>query len=125
MKPLFQVQCGRCARNCAVRMNQLEDGSLEASGYGCERGLGVAFAEVDRKRHKIVSFVQVEGTPRMLRVAVTKKIDAEVAPQVMEEIVAYVAHAPIKRKQVLIPSIAGTDANLIALETIKDASKAL
>lgn len=115
----FEIECGRCIRKCSVRINETEEGVLEASGYGCSRGLDVANIEANRKRHKIISHVQVAGTDQMLRVGLTRKVYDEESPRVMEEILAYVAQPPIARKQVLIQGIGDTMADLVALESFK------
>lgn len=121
MKPRFDIECGRCPRMCYVRISEKEDGTLQASGYGCHRGLDIANIEANRKRHAIKSYVPIEGSSKMLRVGLTRKVYDEISPRVMEEIGAYVAKLPVRRKQVLIEGVAGTKANLIALSTIKDA----
>lgn len=120
MKPRFDIECGRCSRMCYVRVAEGEGGRLEASGYGCHRGLDIANIEIHRKRHAIKSYVSIEGSPYKLRVALTRKVYDEDAPRVMEEITSYVAKLPVRRKQVLIEGIAGTKANLISLMTIKE-----
>lgn len=111
-----ELTCIVCPRGCHL----VVDDNLNVTGNSCPRGAVYGKQEVSHPVRTLTSTVKIEGS-RFLDVCPVKTdttIPKEKLFEAMAEVNKVTAHTPIHIGDVLIPHIAGTDANLVSTREI-------
>lgn len=106
--------CIVCPEGCSVSAEVTSDG-INLSGNKCKRGAAYVNQEMTDPRRNIASSVLVEnGVRPLVPVKTASPIPKDKIFEVMEEIKATVAPAPIIAGQLIIVNVAKTGCNIVA-----------
>lgn len=110
-----ELTCINCPLGCLLTVEMDGDEIKNISGYTCPRGKNYAEKEVVNPMRIVTSTVKVEGGKRE-RVACKTEHDIPKSKidDVMREINAAVAQAPVVIGEVLIRDVAGTGVDVVA-----------
>ena len=114
------ITCITCPIGCniTVRGEGKEISCME--GYQCKRGEEYARNEFIHPVRILTTTVRVEGADcPLVPVRSDKPIPRELLMQCMEKIKTVVVEAPVFRRDVIIPNVLGSDANIIATGSVK------
>ena len=111
--------CIGCTLGCPLTVT-MDGEKIEVTGNTCPRGADYAKKEVLSPTRIVTSSIRVTGG-RIARVSVKTKSDIPKAKifEVMAEIRARKAEAPVRMGQVLIENCAGTGVDIIATKTVE------
>ncbi len=119
-----ELTCIICPMGCRLeaQCETLADGTLSVSsvtGNTCPRGAKYAAAELTHPERTVTStIVLTEGRYRRLPVITDRPIPKEKIFDVMKEIRAAKAAAPIQLGQILIENVCGLGVNVVASRSI-------
>lgn len=107
-----ELICTVCPRGCRLTV----DGeTLEVSGNFCERGAVYGKNEVTAPKRTVTGSVNiVGGIHSRLAVRTDKAVPREKMMEIMDALHSFTAFSPIKRGDVLIKNVCGTDADIVA-----------
>ena len=110
-----ELTCINCPLGCLLTVEMDGDEIKNISGYTCPRGKNYAEKEVVNPMRIVTSTVKVEGGKRE-RVSCKTEHDIPKSKidDVMREINAAVAQAPVVIGEVLIHDVAGTGVDVVA-----------
>lgn len=107
-----ELICTVCPRGCRL---SVDEQTLEVSGNFCPRGEVYGKNEVTEPKRTVTGSVNiVGGIHSRLAVRTDKAVPKEKMFEIMDALHAFTAVSPIKRGDVLIKNVCGTDANIIA-----------
>lgn len=110
-----QVICIRCPNGCLVTADKNSDGGYDVSGNLCPKGKEYIINEFTNPVRNISSIMRVGGTDGDVVACKTgSEIPKAKIYDVMKEIKASEAAAPVKVGDILIKNVAGTGADIIA-----------
>ncbi len=111
-----ELICITCPKGCHLKVDEQ---TFAVTGNACPRGAVYGANELRNPVRVLTSTVVVEGAAlRRLPVKTDRPIPKGKLFAAMAQLNALRAEAPVTVGQVLIPGIAGTDANLVATKTI-------
>ncbi len=107
-----ELICIVCPRGCHLNV---DEATLEVIGNACPRGEEYGKNEVSCPMRTVTGSVGIKGAihPR-LAVRTDKAVPKDKMFEIMDVLHSFNIDAPVKRGQVLIENICGTDANIIA-----------
>ena len=107
-----EMICIVCPRGCHLKV---DEETLKVTGNSCENGENYGKNEVSHPVRTVTGSVAVEGGihPR-LAVRTDKPVPKDKMFDVMDALHAFKAKAPVKRGDILIANVCGTDANVIS-----------
>ncbi len=107
-----EMICIICPRGCHL---QVDEETLEVSGNSCDKGIEYGKAEITNPLRTVTGSVSIVGGiyPR-LPVRTHKAVPKDKIFEIMEKLHHFTVNAPVKRGQVLIEKVCGTDAHIIA-----------
>ena len=107
-----ELVCIICPRGCHIQVNEE---TLEVTGNSCPKGEEYGKNEVFNPTRTVTGSVAINGGihPR-LAVRTDKAVPKAKMFEIMRRLHSFTVDAPVKRGQVLIENICGTDANIIA-----------
>lgn len=109
---MAEVICIVCPKGCRLTVDD-HDGSVR--GNGCVRGVDYGRKEVQNPTRVITSTVRATGGlyPRL-----PVKTDHDIAKALMFDVMRALedvtVQAPIKRGDIIVPHVCGTDVNIVA-----------
>jgi len=114
-KKTMELTCIRCPMGCALRV-ELADGEVTSvSGNTCRRGEDYAKTEAVHPVRTVTSTVRVKNGARpVVAVKTVPDVPKDKIFDVMADIRALRAEAPVHIGDVLLRHIAGTDADHVA-----------
>lgn len=109
---MAEVICIVCPKGCRLTVDE-QDGSVR--GNGCIRGVDYGRKEVQNPTRVLTSTVRATGGlyPR-LPVKTDRDIAKALMFDVMRSLEGVVVKAPVKRGQIIVPRVCGTDVNIVA-----------
>lgn len=112
------VSCIICPNSCTI---EIDEKTLTATGNKCPRGLEFAKLEITNPQRSVTSTVKTtfKSMP-VLSVRTSKAIAKAKVMDVMKEINLVKLDHEVNIGDVLIKNIAGTDADLIATNNLKE-----
>ena len=111
--------CIVCPEGCSISAT-VEGSNITVSGNKCKRGAEYVKQEISDPRRNIASSVAVSGGVRSLvPVKTASPIPKDKIFEVMEEIKATVAPAPIIAGQLIIVNVAKTGCNIVATADVE------
>ena len=119
MKKTRNLTCIVCPRGCEMEIVLDEGGApLSVSGNGCKRGIGYAEDECTHPKRTVTSTVMHEcGRP--VAVKTDKPIPKELIFEAMAEINRVTLSGEVKIGNVIIKSVCGTDADVVATANLE------
>ncbi len=116
-----ELTCISCPLGCALRVEVNEKGEvLSVSGNTCKRGEEYGAREVSSPMRTVTSTVRVTGGASPLVPVRTKTdIPKEKIFECMAAIRSASIAAPVKIGDVVIPSVAGTDVDVVATKEVE------
>lgn len=107
-----ELICIVCPRGCHLQVNEE---TLEVTGNACPGGAEYGKNEISCPMRTVTGSVAILGAihPR-LAVRTDKPVPKDKMFEIMEVLHGFQTASPVKRGQVLIKNICGTDANIIA-----------
>ena len=110
-----ELNCVACPLGCLITVEYEGKEGLSVTGNTCKRGEAYARQEIVNPERSIHSTVKVTGGRHPVVPCKTSvPIPKEKIFDVMAEINAVTAQAPITIGQVLIPNVCGTGADIVA-----------
>ena len=110
-----ELTCINCPLGCLLTVEMDGDEIKNISGYTCPRGKNYAEKEVVNPMRIVTSTVKVEGGKReRVSCKTAHDIPKSKIDDVMREINAAVAQAPVVIGEVLIRDVAGTGVDVVA-----------
>lgn len=107
-----QLICITCPRGCHL---EIDEETLEVKGNACPRGKEYAVNELTNPLRVITSTVKIVGAElARLPVRTDKPIAKRLMFDVMKELDKVSVSHPIKRGDIIISNILGSDVNIIA-----------
>ncbi len=115
----IELTCIQCPVGCALTVTSY-DGKVTVTGNRCPRGAAYGEKEVTHPTRTVTSTVSVAGgeIPRV-SVKTRSDIPKERIFDVMKEICAAEAQAPVHEGDVIIRDAAGTGVDVIATKTVE------
>lgn len=114
-----ELTCIRCPIGCALTVT-VDGDAVTVTGNTCPRGADYGKKEVVAPTRTVTSSVRVLGGELpLVSVKTVPEIPKEKIFDVMKEIRAAKVNAPVNIGDVLIPSVAGTDSNIVATKNVK------
>ena len=112
-----ELICIGCPKGCRLKVD--EDNGFAVTGNGCPRGAEYGRSEVSNPCRVVTSTVIIEGAAyRRCPVRTDKPVPKSIMFDVMNVIAGIRAVSPVKRGEVLVENILGTDANLIVTRSM-------
>lgn len=109
------VACTVCPTGCIVSVGA----AGECSGNACDRGASFARAELARPMRLFTGTVKVAGAPLpLVAVRTSAEVDRSALLDVARVCRRIVVQAPVSAGQVIAERVAGTDASLVATESV-------
>lgn len=107
-----EMVCIICPRGCHLKVNEE---TLEVSGNFCEKGAEYGRTEITSPVRTVTGSVAVTGgIHSRLPVRTDKAVPKDKMFEIMSVLHKFTAESPVKRGEVLIENVCGTDANIIA-----------
>ncbi len=114
-----EIICTVCPRGCSVTVEGTENGITSIEGYSCKRGMEFAKSEFTNPVRILTTLVKIEGVESdLLPVRSDKPIPKTAIFDCMEAIKDANVKLPVKRYDIIISNICGTDANIVATKDI-------
>lgn len=116
--------CIVCPVGCRLTIEQDDtaDQGYKITGNQCKRGIAYAIEEMTHPTRMVPTTVKIEGAfLNRLPVRTDKPIDKNLIFKAMDVINEFSIKAPVKMGDVLIENILGTDVNIIATRSMKEA----
>lgn len=114
-----KLTCIRCPRGCRLLVD--EKNNYAVSGQGCSRGEEYGRSECIAPKRTLTSTVPVKGgVLSRCPVKTSCPIPKGKMEEAMKALRALQPQAPIKTGDVLLPHIAGTQADLVACRNIRE-----
>lgn len=111
-----ELICIVCPRGCHLKV----DADLNVTGNACPRGAAYAKKEVTAPERTLTTTVRLESASlRRLPVRTDRNIPKGKLFDAMGVAETLCVKAPVRRGQVLVENIVGTDANLIATRDVE------
>ena len=113
------LTCIVCPKGCGLRIMLRDDGSIASiDGHTCRRGVTYAEDECTHPKRTVTSTVKLtDGTP--VSVKTSAPIPKELVFDVMSEINAVRYDGDLSIGDVIIKSVCGTDADVVATANSK------
>lgn len=112
-----EVLCISCPMGCPVRV-EMEDGKiLSVTGNTCKRGETYAISEVTKPVRMVTSFVRTEDGV-CVPVKTREPIPKEMIFDCVRQIKAAFVKLPVKRGDVILPSVQDTGIPVVATRTL-------
>ena len=109
-----EMTCIICPMGCRLTA-EVEGDAIRVSGHTCKRGETYAVQEITCPMRTVTSLIAVDGaTLPLCPVKTAGQVPKAKIDDVLAELKAARAAAPIKLGQVLIPNVAGTGVDIIA-----------
>ena len=114
-----ELTCIGCPMGCLVTVTMDGDTITDISGYTCPRGKTYAEKEVTNPTRIVTSTVKVMGGKKdRVPCKTASDIPKDKIAEVMREINAAVAEAPVVIGETLIKDVAGTGVDVIATASV-------
>ncbi len=109
---MADIVCIVCPKGCRLKVDEQ---TYEVTGFGCQRGIASGQTELQNPTRVVTSTVCIEGAgyPRM-PVKTDKDISKKLMTDVMRALDGVQLKAPVKRGDIVIPNVCGTDVNIVA-----------
>lgn len=91
-----------------------KDGKVVVEGAACPRGEAYAVAELTAPVRMVTATVRVAGMRKPLPVKTRTAVPKAKISEVVSAISQTTAHVPVKIGDVVIPSVVGTDVDVVA-----------
>lgn len=109
-----KLTCIRCPLGCSMAAEKSETELISLSGNRCKRGQEYAQQELFSPERIVTTTVAAEHEKiTHIPVRTDKPIPRDLVFQVLSELTSISVKPPLKRGSVIIPSVAGTSANII------------
>lgn len=109
--------CISCPKGCRLSVDEENDFSV--SGNGCKRGEIYGRQEVSNPQRTVTSTVAVSGSSYVrCPVKTDRTIAKALMFDAMKTLQGLVVAAPVRRGQIIVKNVCGTDANFIATADI-------
>ena len=106
--------CVSCPKGCTLDVKREGDTIISVEA-GCKRGVTYAHQELFDPRRMVASTVKViDGLHPLVPVATSDPFPKPQIPQLLQALREIQIQAPVKIGQVIIPSVLGTDVDIIA-----------
>jgi CxxC motif-containing protein len=106
--------CVSCPKGCTLDVRR-EGDTIVSVEAGCKRGVTYAHQELFDPRRMVASTVKVvDGLHPLVPVATSDPFPKPQIPQLLQALREVQVQAPVKIGQVIIPSVLGTDVDVIA-----------
>ena len=114
-----EMVCILCPRGCHLTVTQDGD-NIEVTGNTCPRGKQYGINELTHPMRTVTTSVYVAnpGRDKMLSVKTSQAVPKEKIGEVLGIAKGVTATVPVHVGDVLVPGIAGTEADLVATRTI-------
>lgn len=114
------IVCITCPRGCTIHVEYDKDRIIAMEGYTCKRGAEYAKNEILEPKRMVTSSVKIENAKYpVLPCKTNRPVRKDLMFDVMKEVCKIEAHAPVKQGEVLIKNVCGTDADIIATQTLE------
>lgn len=117
MKKVTQITCVCCPNHCLVTVDESAEPST--SGNQCPNGAAFAQTELRKGTRQVAGEIRIAGAETdRCTVETSCPVPVGSLPEIGAVLKGYRAEAPVVAGQVLIHQIAGTDADLIAVDSV-------
>ena len=107
-----EMICIVCPRGCHLK---IDEESLAVNGNSCPKGEEYAKNEISSPMRTITGSVEIiGGIHSRLAVRTDKAVPKGKMFEIMKQLHATTVYSPIKRGQIIIENVCGTEANVIA-----------
>ena len=114
-----EIICTICPRGCRIEVEGDGKNIQSAQGYSCQRGLEYANTEYSNPVRILTTTVKITGLESdLLPVRSTKPLPKEKLFECMEVIRKTSVNVPVKRYDVVISDICGTNIDIVATKTV-------
>lgn len=111
-----ELTCIGCPMGCRITAEMEGDSVLRVEGFTCRVGERYAREELTNPRRVVTALCPVAGSRVPLAVKTSRPVDKRLIFDCLAAIVAHTAQPPIRMGDVLIRSVCGTDADVIATQ---------
>jgi NADPH-dependent 2,4-dienoyl-CoA reductase/sulfur reductase-like enzyme/CxxC motif-containing protein len=109
-----EMICTLCPAGCVMKLSNTQDG-IAVENNACEKGKEFAISELQGPKRHLTSTIALNNNPtNRLPIRTTKPVPKDKIPQIMEKIRSLNIIGPVAYHQVLIPSVAGCESDIIA-----------
>lgn len=115
----MKLVCINCPRGCKLDVENI-NGNIEVSGNFCPRGKEYAISEITNPVRTLTTTIKIKSKDYFrLPVISSSPIPFEKIFVALKELKNIEVCAPVKRGQIIIEKIAGTESNIVASKTIE------
>ena len=119
---MTDVICTCCPNGCILKVD--EQNNYSVAGNKCPRGKQFGRSELLFPVRTVTSTVKLAGADlRMLPVKTASPVPKDKMAEIMKEISAITAHAPVRTGDVLLENAAGTGVSIVACRSVKAQKK--
>lgn len=117
MRRLTQINCVCCPNHCLVSVDESTGNAV--SGNNCPNGAAFARTELRKTMRQVIGEIRITGADTdRCTVETSCPVPVEALSQIGAILKRYQAEAPVSTGQVLIRQIAGTNADLIVVDSV-------
>jgi len=113
------IICTICPIGCNISVEGEGDNISSISGYSCKRGIEYGKNEFSHPVRILTTTVKVAGTEQLLPVRSSRPIPKELIMKCMEEIKKVKVSEKVKRYDVIISNICGSEADIVATGSLE------
>ncbi len=113
-----EIICTVCPLGCQIRVNGEGDRIDSIEGFSCKRGEAYGRSEFSHPVRILTSTIRLKGgSEPLLPVRSSQPVPKELIPACVAELKKFCAAAPVKRHDVIIPHILGTQIDIISSDS--------
>ena len=112
-----ELVCIVCPKGCRLRVD--EENDYAVTGNSCPRGAAYGHSEIKNPTRVLTSTVRLSGgLYRRCPVKTDAPVPKGKLMEVMQQLNAVTLEAPVAIGQVVIPNVAGTEANVVVTKNL-------
>ena len=113
-----EIICTVCPVGCRIRVTGEGDRIDSIEGFSCRRGEAYGRSEFSHPVRILTSTVLLTGSSApLLPVRSSRPVPKDLIGRCMEELRTVCVRAPVRRHEVIVPRILGTDIDIISSDT--------
>lgn len=114
-----EIICTICPLGCNITVEGEGEEIASIKGYSCKRGIEYGRNEFSHPVRILTTTVKVAGSDQLLPVRSNKPIPKEMIMECMGEIKKISVSGKVKRYDVVIPNICGSEADIVATGSLE------
>ena len=113
------ITCINCPLGCRMIVKLTPEGTFESvSGNTCKKGAIYAEQECTAPMRMVMAVIPVRGSEIPLSVTTSAPVPKELIKEVMKQLTKVEIEAPVALGQVIVRSILGTGADIVATRSL-------